>query len=175
MPPGEQLDQLHKLMKEINKGNATHDEVAELFGTLSKALKKIREDLEVKIGDTGAKVGETDKRSVTLLKAAEARLNDAIKKVGTDSKMSVSALKKEFSEELRAIRKAIPTLPDFEKMLERVEAKIPTIHDAPKPIEYVAGRNISIEDHVITNTNPKITVSRERPRNPQLHDLWVRL
>lgn len=175
MPPGEQLDQLHKLMKEINKGNATHDEVAELFKTLAKAIKENRESLEKKIKETEGNTGKSHKETLALLKAAEARVGDSVKKTDSASKQSVEALKREFNAQLEGVRKAIPHLPDFQAMLQEIEAKIPTIPDFPKPIEYTAGRNISIEDHEITNTNPKITVSRERPSNPQRGDLWVRL
>ena len=43
-----------------------------------------------------------------------------------------------------------------------------------------AGRNIDITTNnigakIITNTNPKITVSDTEPSNPKLHDLWINI
>lgn len=174
MQPDQQIEQFKELLGIVNKGNATKDEVVELFGVFEKALKKIRADLEKKIEETGSKTDNSHKEVVVFLKSAESRLSDSVKKTEVASKQSVEALKNEFRGQLEAVRKAIPNIPDFERMLEDFRSEIPTIPEFPKPIEYTAGRNIEIVDREITNTNPKITVSREKPSNPQVGDLWVR-
>lgn len=175
MQPDQQIEQFKALLEVVNKGNATKEEVVELFGVFEKALKKTREDLEKKIKETGSKTDKTTQEVITSLKAAESRLSDSVRKTDVASKQSVEALKTQFKAQLEAIKREIPTLPDFRSMLEGVEEKIPTIPEFPEPVEYTAGRNISIENNEITNTNPKITVSKEKPSNPQIHDLWIRL
>lgn len=173
MQPEEQIQKLHEAMDLLNKGNASQKEVVEMFETLARAIKDIREDLDTKIKESGEKYRKTDEKARTSLLATERRLSEAVAKLDKASQLSLKGLKSEFLAELKAVRQAIPDLPDFQGMLRDIEAKIPSMPEMPQPVEYKAGRNISIEDDTITNTNPKITVSRERPENPEVDDIWI--
>lgn len=181
MPPPEQLDQLHEMMKTLNKGNATHDEVVQLFATLSKAIKQIRVDLEAKIKDSGTKSTESHKKTLITLKATETRVGDSLKKTGEVSKASLDALKTQFLAELSAVKALIPKvpeLPDFKGMLKEMESKIPTARDIdPKQIrdslESLKGDN-RLENYAVKDV-PRITVSVSPPTNPQELDLWLKL
>lgn len=182
MQPDQQIEQLKALLEEVNKknatkdevvelfgvfeealktirtdlekkGNATKDEVVALFGVFEKALKKIRADLEAKIANSSTSATKNYQELLTSLRAVESSLRDSVVKTDSASKESVEALRTEFRGKLEVVRKAIPK----------------------PPTKYTAGRNIEINNGEITNTNPKITVSREKPSNPQLHDLWLRL
>jgi uncharacterized phage infection (PIP) family protein YhgE len=173
MQPEQQIEKLHEAMELLNRGNAREKDVVEMFETLAKAIKDIRSDLEKKIGDSGTKTSKLDQKTRTSLLATERRLSTAIEKAGKSSQGELNALKKAFMAELSAVKKSIPLLPDFQSMLSDIEAKIPTFPEIPTPIEYEAGENIKIENRTIHNTNPKITVSRERPRDPIVNDIWI--
>lgn len=178
MEPEQQLEKLHEMMTVLNEGNATQSEVVELFGMLFTAIKEIRADLEARMEETATGSSESVQETLDSLKATEERLESLIREIGKTSQASKESLKKEFKKELRAIREAIPTLPDFKGMLAEVERKIPQMPKAGIT-GIKAGRNIEIEGDplfpTITNTNPKITVSKTRPKNPKLHDIWIEL
>lgn len=175
MQPEEQIQKLHEALTLLNRGNATREEVTALFSTLSSAIKKIRENLEEDIKKTGKTTTKEVRDVLESIKVAERRMRELISDVDSGSKKRIDALKSDFNAKLEQIRNEIPEVPNFDSVVRELQRTIPKIPTRLELPEYIAGEGIDIQNREIRTTNPKITVSKTPPDNPQQNDLWIKV